>query len=187
MNHFEAVCQLWEQEYIPILERWGFKIKEVHLKPCQLLGEERWWDIGWGEREIAAVFIYTFRSSSGVHIRLVPVCTWDIYSPSIDDAKAKARSAFAKIVERMVVSVVARRHIRYKARFNKEISDKGVQFQFTFTGKFWRWLAWSYDALKARNFRKKEITPMEVKGTLDENPIEIFPAFERAVSLALLL
>ncbi len=178
MTAFEATCQMWTEVYIPVLERWGFKVTEVPEEPFPyLLGRKRW-DIERSEKTKATVVIFAIEGEErGVHINFVPVCSWDFY----ENALLGARKAFDKIVARLVVSATIQRHVRYKPRFIKRLDGREIQFQFLFKGDKWRWLAWVFEN------GKRSDKPYEFTGTPEADPIATFKQFERAVCLDLLL
>jgi hypothetical protein len=180
MTAFETVCQMWSKEYIPILERWGFKVTEVPREPADyLLGEKRW-DIERGEKTKASLIIYAFRwEKDGIRINFAPVCSRRIYH----DAAINVRWAFDEIVSRLVVSAAIRRHVRYLPYFKRKLGRKEVQFSFRFmSGKNgWQWWA---RVVENQRLRKE---PYEVAGTPEMDPIAAFPAFEKAVWFELLV
>jgi hypothetical protein len=178
---FEIACQIWENEYIPVLRKWGFNVMEVppNLQelPTYLLGE-RVWKIERGKKTNATVVMYAFSwEKKSIRINFAPVRVWEFCSPTV---KA-ARRAFDEIVARLVVSATIQRHVRYKPHFIKRLDEREIQFQFVFKGNEWRWLAWVFENGKGG----KE--PYEVSGTTDADPIIAFRQFERAVGLDLLV
>jgi hypothetical protein len=179
MTAFEAVCQLWSKEYIPILERWGFKITEVPRElPLYLLGEKHW-DTERGETK-ASLIIHAFRwEKDAVRINFAPVCSWHFR----EDVVINARRTFDKIVARLVVSAAIRRHVRYMPHFKRKLGGKEVRFSFQFTSERneWRWSAWV-----SENHRQRK-EPYDFAGTPEMDPIATFPHFEKAVWFALLV
>jgi hypothetical protein len=174
MTAFEAACQMWAEAYIPLLERWGFKVTEVPREPSPYLLGEKCWSIERGEKTEATVVIYAFGwEKRSVHINFAPVCSWDLYV----DALLRARIAFDEIVTRLVVSATIQRHVRYKPYFIKRLDGRGIEFHFVFKENEWRWQAWVCE--------REE--PYEFSGTIEINPIVTFKQFERAVCLDLLV
>jgi hypothetical protein len=178
MTAFEAACQLWAEGYIPVLERWGFKVTEVPRElPPYFLGEKRW-DIERGEKTKATIIIYAFRwEKESTHINFAPVCSWDIYQ----NALLGARRAFDEIIARLVVSATIRRHVRYKPYFIRKLGGKEVQFQFIFEKNEWRWLAWVFENCSWSD------KSYEFAGTPEIDPIAAFKQFEQAVCLDLFI
>ena len=178
MTAFEAACQVWAEVYIPLLERWGFKVTEIPREfPLYLLGE-KCWDIERGEKTKATVIIFAFKwEKQSAHINFAPVCSWDLYG----NALLGARRAFDEIVARLVVSAAIRRHVRYKPCFIKKLDRREIQFQFVFKGNEWLWLARVFENGKWSD------KPYEFAGTTQTNPIATFKQFERAVCLELLV
>jgi hypothetical protein len=122
MTAFETVCQMWSKEYIPLLERWGFKITEVPREPPSYLLGEKHWGIERGEKTKASLIIYAFRwEKDDIRINFAPVCSWHFY----EDAVRNARWAFDEVVSRLVVSAAIRRHIRYLPHFKRKLGGKG--------------------------------------------------------------
>jgi hypothetical protein len=173
---------MWSKKYIPLLERWGFKITEVPRGeglPSYLLGEKRW-DIERGKKTKASLIIYAFRwERDDIRINFAPACSWHFYK----DAVRNARWAFDEIVSKLVVSAASRRRVRYRPYFKRKLGGKEVHFSFRFTsGKNeWRWWAWVFENDRYRN------EPYEVAGTPETDPIAIFPSFEKAVWFELLV
>jgi hypothetical protein len=175
---------MWSEEYIPILERWGFKITEVPQEPADYLLGEKLWVIERGKKTKATIVVYAFQGEQdGAHINFVPVCLFEFYRNAI----AGARRAFDKIVARLVVSATIQRHVRYKPYFIRNlgfIKNLGrieVKFQFKFEKNKWRWLAWV-----CTNFKWSE-APYEFAGAPEIDPIASFPSFEKAVLFELLV
>jgi hypothetical protein len=182
MTAFETVCQMWSKEYIPVLERWGFKVTEVPREPADyLLGEKRW-HIERGEKTKDTIVIYAFRwEKEGIHIRSLsaPACSW----ASHQNAIGGARLTFNKIIARLVVSATSRRLVRYRPHFTRKLGKKKVLFKFDFTleKNEWRWSAWVSENDRARD------VPYEFVGAPETDPIAIFPSFEKAVWFELLV
>lgn len=178
MTAFEATCQMWAEVYIPVLERWGFKVTEVPREPTSYLLGEKCWDIEHGEKTKATVVIYAFRwEKRSAHINFAPVRSWDLH----EYALLGAQRAFDEIAARLVVSAAIRRHVRYKPNFIRKLGGKEVRFQFKFEKGEWRWLAWVFE-----NCRWSD-EPYEFTGTPETDPITTFKQFERAVCLDLLV
>jgi hypothetical protein len=172
---------MWGKEYIPVLERWGFKITEVPRGelPPYLLGEKHW-DIERGKKTKASLIIYAFRwEKDGIRINFAPVCSWDFYQ----DAVINARWAFDEVVSRLVVSAAIRRHVRYLPRFKRKLGGKEVQFSFRFMSRRNGWQWWAR-VVENQRLRKE---PYEVAGTPEMDPIAAFPSFEKAVWFELLV
>jgi hypothetical protein len=178
MTAFEAACQMWAEAYIPLLERWGFKVTEVPREPSPYLLGEKCWSIERGEKTKATVVIYAFKwEKRSVHINFAPVRSWDL----CENALLGAQKAFDEIVARLVVSATIQRHIRYKPHFIKRLDKREIQFQFVFKENEWRWLAWVFE-----NGKWGE-EPYEFSGTPETDPTVTFKQFERAVCLDLLV
>jgi hypothetical protein len=178
MTVFEAACQMWAEVYIPVLERWGFKVTEIPREPSPYLLGEKCWDIERGEKTKATVVIYAFKwEKRSAHINFAPVRSWDLY----ENALLGARRVFDEIVARLVVSATIQRHIRYKPHFIKRLDGREIQFQFVLKGDEWRWLAWVFE-----NGKWSE-EPYEFSGTPETDPTVTFKQFERAVCLELLV
>lgn len=178
MAAFETVCQIWENEYIPTLRGWGFKVTEVPRELSPYLLGEKCWIIERGEKTKATIVIYAFGwEKRSVHINFAPVRSWDFY----ENAAIGAQGAFSEVVERLVVSATIQRHVRYKPYFVRKMGGKEVRFQFAFKINEWRWLAWALEN------QKWEDKPYELTGAPETDPIVIFPQFERAVWFDLLV
>ena len=182
MTAFETTCQMWSKEYIPILERWGFKVTEVPREPPSYLLGEKQWDIERGEKTKASLIIYAFQwERDGIRINFAPVCSWHFYRDAVRDA----RWAFDEIVSRLVVSAAIRRHVRYLPHFKRKLGGKEVHFSFRFMSGRNGWHWW---AIVVENQRlRKEPYEYEVTGTPEVDPIATFPSFEKAVWFELLV
>jgi hypothetical protein len=203
---YRKVADIWSLRFAPLLERWGFVVKQFPYEGAEYKGENDFrsqsWDIYWqGDRlTFLEVYFKRYYISGGAvgikvaQLREIEFRQWAYDTRSViyctrrmgkEFGKEKlpelAKNLFCSIISWLVVGAV-RGELPYHlgATFHNHIPpDIWVSYSFRLYKNCWLWkLQWE---------NGNETQKLIAKGNLDENPIEGYKDLERSLALALYL
>lgn len=199
---YRKIASIWNMKFAPLLERWGFVVKQFPYEGAEYKGDNDFrsqlWDIYWdGERltslQIYFKHYYISGSAVGVKVAQLREIEFRQWAQTIyctrkmgenfgkEKLSQTAENLFRSLISWLVVGVVRGKLPYYLgATFHDHIPPSiWISYSFRLYKKCWLWkLQW-----ESGNKTQKVI----VKENLDKNPIEIFKDFERSLALALYL
>jgi hypothetical protein len=202
---YRKVAAVWSIKFAPLLERWGFVIKQIPYEGAEYKGDNDFrsqsWNIYWDGKWLTFVQIYFKRyyisgGAVGVKVaqmREIEFREWGRLAQTIyctrkmgeEFGKEKlpkvAENLFRSLVSWLVVGVVRQKLPHHLgATFYEHFSPNiWVSYSFRLYKNCWLW--------KVQWERENEAQKIIVKENLDKNPIETFKGFEHSLALALYL
>jgi hypothetical protein len=203
------IANIWRLKFVPLLERWGFAIKQFPHEGAENISDNgcfraQWWDICWNKEIEIHVQIYFKRYHIGgdaVGVEFTPLreiefrrCWWvhdtrqTIYCTR-ESAKEFTKEKLPEVAENLFRSLIG--WLVVGVVRGKFLNHLGATFHHRFPPSFW--VSYSFRLYKkcwlwtARWEDKNETQKITVKGKLDENPFECYKNLERSIALTLYL
>jgi hypothetical protein len=199
---YRKIANIWSIKFAPLLERWGFVVKQFPYEGAEYKGENDFhcqsWDIDWQGDRLTFIEIYFKRyylSGGAVGIKVAQLreiefrqwaqaiyCTrrmgGEFGKEKLPEA---AENLFRSLISWLVVGVI-RRKLPYHlgATFHDHISPNiWISYSFRLYKNCWLWrVQWE---------REGKAQKLIVKESLDKNPIERFEDIQRSLALAIYL
>jgi hypothetical protein len=199
---YRKIANIWSIKFAPLLERWGFVVKQFPYEGAEYKGENDFhcqsWDIDWQGDRLTFIEIYFKRyylSGGAVGIKVAQLreiefrqwaqaiyCTrrmgGEFGKEKLPEA---AENLFRSLISWLVVGVI-RRKLPYHlgATFHDHISPNiWISYSFRLYKNCWLW--------KVQWEREGKAQKLIVKESLDKNPIERFEDIQRSLALAIYL
>jgi hypothetical protein len=199
---YRKVASIWSVKFVPLLERWGFAVRQFPYEGAEYKGENDFrsqlWNICWNGEHLTSLQVYFKRyyitggavGVKVVQLREIEFRQWvqAIYCTrrmGREFGKEKlpevAENLFRSLISWLVVGVI-RGKLPYQlgATFHDHIPPNiWVSYSFRLYKNCWLW--------KVQWEREGKAQKIIVKESLDKNPIETFKGFEQSLALALYL
>jgi hypothetical protein len=204
---YRKVANIWSVKFAPLLERWGFVVKQFPYEGAEYMGENDFrvqsWDIYWQGDRLTSLDIYFkkyFISGGAVgvkfaHLREIEFRQWTydkdqtvIYCSrkmGKDFGKEKlpeiAENLFRSCVSWLVIGVVRGKLPYYLGATLHDHAPPStwISYSFRLYKNCWIWkLQWESAG---------EVRKLIAKGKLDENPFEGYKTLKNSLALALYL
>jgi hypothetical protein len=202
ITDYRKIANIWSIKFAPLLERWGFVVKQFPYEGAEYKGENDFhcqsWDIYWQRDRLTFIQIYFKRyylSGGAVGIKAAQLreiefrqwaqaiyCTRRMGGEFGEEKLPEiAENLFRSLISWLVVGVI-RRKLPYHlgATFHDYISPNiWISYSFRLYKNCWLWkLQWE---------REGKAQKLIVKESLDKNPIERFEDIQRSLALAIYL
>jgi hypothetical protein len=199
---YRKVANIWSIKFAPLLERWGFVVRQFPYEGAEYKGENDFhsqsWDIDYQGDRLTFVEIYFkryYRVGGAVGIKFASLreiefrqwvggfyCTRKMNKVFREEKLPEvAENLFRSLISWLVVAVIRGKLPRHLgATFHDHIKPNiWVSYSFRLYKNCWVWkVQWEKD---------DEAQKLIVKGSLDENPIERFEDIKRSLALAIYL
>jgi hypothetical protein len=199
---YRKVANIWSVKFAPLLERWGFAVRQFPYEGAEFRGENdfHWqlWDIDWQGDGLTFIEIYFkryYQAGGAVGIKFASLreiefrqwlhgvyCTRRM---GREFGKEKlpevAENLFRSLISWLVVGVI-RGKLPYQlgATFHDHIPPNiWVSYSFRLYKNCWLW--------KVQWEREGRAQKLIVKESLEKNPIERFEDIRRSLALAIYL
>ncbi len=204
---YRKVANIWSVKFAPLLERWGFVVKQFPYEGAEYRGENDFhcqsWDIYWQRDRLTFIEIYfkryyltggavgvkfaqlkeiEFRQWAYSENRTVIYCSRKMGKEfGKEKLLEAAENLLRSCVSWLVVGVVRQKLPYYlRATFHNHLPPNiWVSYSFRVYKNCWVW--------KVQWEKEDRAQKLIVKGSLDENPIERFEDIQRSLALAIYL
>ncbi len=206
LEDYYKVCQIWRQEFAPLLEKWGIAVNQYPVERCERFEDgrvfqESEWAISDG-KETAHLSICYKSDYSGVlrktlsidFGRLYKVTFWsseadeervyiygDPFLYHIGQLPELARKAFLTSIARLVVGKICQNPAQHTLTFYSKIGNTITSVSFRLYKRYWVWKA---KVLTDTGIFKNVAT---IKEDLQENPFDAYQTLFRALVVAVSL
>jgi hypothetical protein len=199
---YRKIANIWSIKFAPLLERWGFVVRQFPYEGAEYKGENDFrcqsWDIDWQGDRLTFVEIYfkryylsggavgiKFASLREIEFRQWAQAIYCTRKMGKEFGKEKlpevAENLFRSLISWLVVGVI-RGKLPYHlgATFHDHIPPNiWVSYSFRLYKNCWVW--------KVQWEREGKAQKLIVKESLDKNPIERFEDIQRSLALAIYL
>jgi hypothetical protein len=199
---YRKIANIWSIKFAPLLERWGFVVRQFPYEGAEYKGENDFhcqsWDIDWQGDRLTFVEIYfkryylsggavgiKFASLREIEFRQWAQAIYCTRKMGKEFGKEKlpevAENLFRSLISWLVVGVI-RGKLPYHlgATFHNHIPPNiWVSYSFRLYKNCWVW--------KVQWEREGKAQKLIVKESLDKNPIERFEDIQRSLALAIYL
>jgi hypothetical protein len=206
LEDYYKVCQIWRQEFAPLLEKWGIVVRQYPFEGCEQVGDggafqKSEWVITDGREKfhlsICCKNIYTRALRKTIEIdfgKLHRVTFWssemdrerlyiygDPFLYHIRQLPELARKAFRTAIARLVVGKICQNPAQRKLTFYSKIGSTMASMSFRLHKRCWVW--------KAKAITDKGIFEdiATIKQDLQENPFDGYQTLFRALVVAVSL
>ncbi len=199
---YRKVANIWSIKFAPLLERWGFIVKQFPYGGAEYRGGNEFhcqsWDIYWQGDRLSFIEIYFKRyyltgGAVGIKVSQLREIEFRRWADAIyctrkmgkEFGKEKlpetAENLFRSIISWLVVGVVRQKLPYYLgATFHDHIPPNiWVSYSFRLYKNCWIW--------KVQWEKEGKTQKVIVKESLDKNPIEGFENIQRSLALAIYL
>lgn len=199
---YRKVANIWSIKFVPLLERWGFVVKQSPHEGAEYREGDNFlcqsWDIYWQGEKLTFIEIYFKRyyligGAVGVKVAQLREIEFrqraqDIYCTrkmgknfGKEKLSEAAENLFRSLTSWLIIGIV-RGELPYYlgATFHDHIPQSiWVSYSFSLYKNCWLW--------KVQWEKEGKAQKIIVKESLDKNPIETFKGFEHSLALAFYL
>jgi len=202
IEDYRKVADIWSVKFAPLLERWGFAVRQFPYEGAEYRGENDFhcqsWDIYWQKDRLTFIEVYFKRyylSSGAVGIKVAQLreiefrqwtrgiyCTRRIDREFEEENLPKiAENLFRSLISWLVVGVIrGKLPHQLGATFHDHIKPNiWVSYSFRLYKNCWLW--------KVQWGKEDTAHKLIAKGKLDENPLESYEILKRSLALAFYL
>jgi hypothetical protein len=199
---YRKVANIWSIKFAPLLERWGFVVKQFPYEGAEYKGENDFrsqsWDIYWQGDRLTFIQIYFKRyyiTGEAIGIKVSGLreiefrqwahgiyCTRKMGKEFGKEKLPEAAENLCRSIVSWLVAGVVRGELPYHlgATFHDYIQPSiWISYSLRLYKNCWLW--------KVQWENRNETYKLIAKGDLDENPIEGYRDLERSIALAVYL
>jgi len=206
LEDYYKVCQIWRQEFAPLLEKWGLTVRQHSVERCEWFEDggvfrESEWVVSDGKETVNLSICYKSDYSSvlrkTISIDFGNLLKETFWSREMDEERVYiygdprlyhigqlpelARKAFRTSIARLVVGKIRQNPAQHTLTFYSKIGNTLTSISFRLYKRCWVWKA---KALTNKGVFENVVT---IKEDLQENPFDAYQTFFRALVVAVSL
>jgi hypothetical protein len=206
LEDYYKVCQIWSQEFAPLLEKWGLAVRQYPVEGCERVGDggvfrESKWVVTGGTETVHLSICYKNAYSSVLKktisidfgkLHRVTFCSsetdkekvyvyGDPFLYHIGQLSELARKAFRTSIARLVVGRIRQNPAQHTLTFYSKIGSTLTSMSFRLYKRCWVWKA---KAITNKGIFKDVAT---LKEDIQENPFDGYQSLFRALVVAVSL
>ncbi|MDT7877596.1 MAG: hypothetical protein RQ862_03450 [Candidatus Caldarchaeales archaeon] len=206
LEDYYTICQIWQQEFAPLLEKWGISVNQYPVERCGRFGDggafqESGWVISDGKETVHLSICYksdyssVLRKTTSIDFgKLLRVTFWsseadeervyiygDPFLYHIEQLPELARKAFRTSIARFAVGKICQNPAQHTLTFYSKIGNTITSVSFRLYKQCWVWKA---KVVTDTGIFKDVAT---IKEDLQENPFDAYQTLFRALVVAVSL
>jgi hypothetical protein len=206
LEDYYKVCQIWRQEFAPLLEKWELTVRQHPVEKCEWFENggvfrESGWVVTDGKETVRLSICYksdysgVLRKTISIDFgKLYRVTFWssetdgervyiygDPFLYHIGQLPELARKAFRTSIARLVVGRIRQNPAQHTLTFYSKIGNTTTSVSFRLYKRRWVWKA---KALTNKGIFENVVT---IKEDLQENPFDAYQTLFRALVVAVSL